>query len=546
MFDVFYFGPKPNLFEFEQYAESIDAAAAMSRTKHYWYIYGGNDYSNFDFDYRPVPWEQDHVHVFPSQHQRNGEVYLANRDSVQDRQWHFRDEQAVRRLEALIYYMDFLNPESDRQFQVLQGYYPDIKRTRYVDNHLNVFQRIVSTATTEYVWIISSVGNYKEFDFTWHPPEEQREMVHCFPTITQPRGDTFYIHVESFKRQMIELELLDWFNVINYCHDQIVDRFETPKHYYETDDLITEIKNHEFKTPYVLFTNQKDHTIKGWPCLWTKKDRAVERFSRSGATVLVPRDVKEDLTTQLYDYPYHNIATRQINEYYGEKLFPGLDIVYISNGEPDEEKWYDNLCYMSNTTAKWIRGVNGRVAAYQAAARASTTPWFFAVFAKLEVVADFPWMEWAPDYWQGPKHYIFNARNPVNGLEYGHMGVIAYNKRLVLANNDPGIDFTLSQPHESVPILSGVAQFNQDAWVTWRTAFREVLKLRLFMDTQPTLETEHRLNTWCTTAAGNYSNYCLDGARDAVAYYEQVGGDPALLQLSFDWEWLRARYDAKY
>ena len=166
------------------------------------------------------------------------------------------------------------------------------------------------------------------------------------------------------------------------------------------------------------------------------------------------------------------------------------------------------------------------------------------MFAKL-AVNDFDWC-WQPDYWQQPKHYIFNARNPVNGLEYGHMGMIAYNKQLVLANNNPGIDFTLSQPHESVPILSGTAHFNQDAWTTWRTAFREVLKLRLFMATQPTLETEHRLNVWLTNAVGKYSNYCLDGARDAVDYYDAVAGDPAQLQLSFDWQWLRARYDAKY
>jgi hypothetical protein len=191
-----------------------------------------------------------------------------------------------------------------------------------------------------------------------------------------------------------------------------------------------------------------------------------------------------------------------------------------------------------------VRGVNGRVAAYQAAARHSTTPWFFAVFAKLEVELDFDW-NWQPDFWQEPKHYIFNARNPVNGLEYGHQGIIAYNKRLVLENNTPGIDFTLSQPHESVPMLSGTAHFNQDSWMTWRTAFREVLKLRLFMDTHPTLETEARLKTWCTHAVGNYSNYCLDGANDAVAYYNEVQGDPALLQLSFDWDWLKERFNSR-
>jgi hypothetical protein len=175
----------------------------------------------------------------------------------------------------------------------------------------------------------------------------------------------------------------------------------------------------------------------------------------------------------------------------------------------------------------------------------STTNWFFAVFAKLEVDMNFDF-NWQPDMWQEPKHYIFNARNPVNGLEYGHMGMIAYNKRLVLENNNPGIDFTLSQPHESVPVLSGVAHYNQDAWTTWRTAFREVLKLRMFMETNPTLETEHRLNVWRTEGEGTYAYISKYGAIDAIRYYDEVKGDLAKLQLSFDWAWLRNYFNAKY
>jgi hypothetical protein len=242
----------------------------------------------------------------------------------------------------------------------------------------------------------------------------------------------------------------------------------------------------------------------------------------------------------MYDYP-HLDTTRKGSL----KHCRDLDIIFISNGEPDEEKWFDNTVYQSNRDVKWIRGVNGRVAAYQAAANASETDWFFAVFAKLEVLGgSFPW-EWQPDYWQTPKHYIFNARNPVNDLEYGHMGIIAYNKRLVLTNNHPGIDFTLSQPHESVPILSGTAHFNQDPWTTWRTAFREVLKLRLFMDIQPTLETEHRFNIWCKVAKGAYSEYSLLGARDAVDYYKEVNGNLDKLKLSFEWAWLKDRFTKK-
>ena len=129
-------------------------------------------------------------------------------------------------------------------------------------------------------------------------------------------------------------------------------------------------------------------------------------------------------------------------------------------------------------------------------------------------------------------------------MEYGHQGIIAYNKRLVLENNDPGIDFTLSQPHESVPILSGIAHFNQNAWMTWRTAFREVVKLKHFMATEPTLETEHRLHTWCTVASGEFAEYCLKGARDAVSYYNEVSGDYGKLKLSFEWSWLQERFNA--
>jgi len=547
MFDVFYWGPKPNLFEFEKPAQDLADAARQSKTKFCWYIYGGNDYTDFSFDFIPVPWEEQYIHVWPDQWQDNGRVYLINIDTVDQKQWHYRKDQRVHTVnQADIYYVDHQNGTIARhQFDVLKEHNPNIHRTRFMDNYLDTFRRIINTAKTEYVWIINSVCDYTTFDFNWHPSQWQEEMIHCFPSDSQRRGDTFYIHVESFSQQMIDLELLDWFNVINYSEDQRVFRFETPRKIFDTDDLVTEIRNYKFETPYVLFTNQPGVSLLATPCLWSRKDRTVQRFTRSGATVLVPRDIKADLKTQIYDYPHLEVPETQINEYYRDKNFPGLDIVYISNGEPDEERWYRHLCYQSNTTnIEWVRGVNGRTAAYQEAARRSTTPWFFAVFAKLEVLgSDFPWNEWQPDYFQEPKHYIFNSRNPLNNLEYGHQGIIAYNKRLVLENNTPGIDFTLSQPHESVPILSGTAHFNQNPWMTWRTAFREVVKLKHFMAEQPTIETEHRLTTWCTVANGEFADYCLKGANDAVEYYAEVAGNYEQLKLSFEWAWLKERFN---
>ena len=605
MFDVFYYGPKPNRFAHEQPADSLEDAARKSRTRLYWYIYGGNDYTGFDFDIVPPPWEEHQIYVFPSQWQRTGGVYLANRHTVQNKEWNFRAGPSVTRLEdrsrwhipdncddsefdyswhpdelepdyehhfptqwqgaggpvyqgtagikfqggqyirsgtTQIFYMDFMNPESQPQFARLQADHPTVRLTRYVDNHLNVFRRIINLATTEFVWITSSICNYTNFDFTWHPHPDQREMVHVFGDSKQPRGDTFYIHVPSFQAQLYDLELLDWFNVINYCTEQTVSRFDAPVVTYKHDSIVPAIKEHQFDFPYAVFTTRSYvPTINTVPCLWHAKDREVTTITHSGATSIVPREIKAYLKTQIYDYPY---VRRKNQRFLTEHC---LDIVYISNGEPDEERWYNHLCYQSNTDAKWIRGINGRTAAYQAAARASTTAWFFAVFAKLEVVGgEFPWYTWQPDYWQEPKHYIFNARNPVNGLEYGHQGMIAYNKRLVLENHAPGLDFTLSQPHESVPILSGTAHFNQTPWMTWRTAFREVVKLRHFMATQPTVETEHRLQTWLNKAEGNHAEWCLQGARDAVDYYDSVNGDyEQLKSMSFEWQSLQELFSQK-
>jgi len=270
MFDVFYYGPKPNLFEFEKPASSLKDAAEQSRTRYYWYIYGGNDYSNFNFNFVPVPWETDHVHSFGTQWQRTGGAYLANPltahnleynfhdseikrqpdktnwttpkdvdDSDFDYSWHpdelepdyeyhfptqwqrqggpvyrgsagikFMSSQKVKANSTQIFYMDFMNEQSKDQLDSLREKHPTIKSTRYVDNHLNVFKRIVNLATTEYVWIISSVCNYADFDFSWHPDEAQRDMIHVFPSGNNRRGDTFYIRVESMRQQLYELELL--------------------------------------------------------------------------------------------------------------------------------------------------------------------------------------------------------------------------------------------------------------------------------------------------------------------------------------------------
>jgi hypothetical protein len=265
--------------------------------------------------------------------------------------------------------------------------------------------------------------------------------------------------------------------------------------------------------------------------LWREKTKTIVPLSAGASSVIVPKAAVPYIKTQAYDYPYIDRTQRHM---YGDEL---LDIVFIDNGEPNANDNYEYLKWAAEraNTIKIHRssGVTGRVAAYQAAARLSTTPWFFAVFAKLEVSSMFDWT-WQPDRLQEPKHYIFHAINPVNGLIYGHQAMIAYNKELVLNNAAAGLDFTLDQEHEVVPIVSGVANYHETAWSSWRTAFRECIKLR---DSLPDVENEYRLTQWLTVDAVQ-DLWSIRGAQDAIEYYDAVQGDFAELKKSYDWAWL--------
>ncbi len=271
--------------------------------------------------------------------------------------------------------------------------------------------------------------------------------------------------------------------------------------------------------------------------MWTEESKSIIVTSTGGTRIIVPKEAKDVVKKELYDYPYITKSSKL------SKSKP-LDIVFLSNGEKCADENYEHLLNVTRGLPNRIvrvDGVNGRVQAYHAAADASNTPWMFTVFAKLKVSNKFDW-NWQPDRLQIPKHYVFYAKNPVNDLVYGHQAMIAYNKKLTLANTGKGLDFTQDDEHEVLELNSGTAMFNTDEWSTWRTSFREALKLR--HDT--TQISKDRLNVWLTVGNGEFAQYSLDAAKHAVEYYESVNGDFDKLKLSYDWPWLRAYFDSRY
>jgi hypothetical protein len=503
----------------------MDINAKLLVDMTHWHIPEHVDVTDMDFSWVPDPGEPPYIYQFATQHQKTGgpqyRVPTATEFKYVDM---MRAE--VKQEAAPIFEIDHLDGNASN----IPG---TVKKVRYFDNYRDTLIRLAKSLVGEYehVWVCSSICDYTGFDFSWHPETWQSTMLHVFPSNDQKFGDTFYMHVPTFAERAEKKQLLEWYSV-NFVSRKSVPRRPMPVIEHTADSHVDAVKNTDWSGPLALFTtNGTPITLPTVP-LWRQEVKTIVPLSLGASAVIVPKVARGDVKTQMYDYPHIDKTQKKRH---GDK---SLDIVFISNGEYSATQNYSHLLdstYNRNNRVHRVDGVNGRVAAYHAAARASTTPWFFAVFAKLHVNMNFDWT-WQPDRMQQPKHYIFHAENPVNGLVYGHQAMIAYNRDLVLANTGHGLDFTLDSAHEVVPLHSGIAYYADTPWMAWRTAFREVLKLKASL---PDIEAEYRLNMWLSNA-GEVKNaeWSQWGAEDAVAYYEEIQGDFDALKKSYEWAWL--------
>ena len=531
MYDIFYYNSKPNVAPFEREADSLENASALSSTEYFWFINGNNDYTNFDFTWKVAPWEGNHIHVWPSQWQQNGGVYLA-RKGFREKSWHWRTEQIVhRKYENYdVFYIDMMNKESNNNFSILEKRFPNIKKTRFAGNLLQAINRCVLKAETKYIWILSSTSNYSEFDFGWHPSQWLEECFHVFPSNEQKFGDTFYVNVETFKKDNEGAKRLSEVKKINFCNEQRVTvNKDIDSINYLGKDMVIEILRHNFSGNYAV-VSPGDSKPTVTPSNWSVPEVIVT--SEYGSTFIVPKEIQDYDIRQLPDYPYVTIKSRPLD------VEKPLDIIYLSNGEKTAEYLFNILNDVCPRSIKRIDKVYGRTEALKAAAEASSTQWFFLVPAKLEVYKEFDW-DWQPDYYrEQPKHYIFHARNPVNDLCYGHMAIVAYNKHLVLDTHDIDLDFTQAKPHTVIKKICGISRFNEEPLMAWRTTFREVIKLAHYDAIKFDLDASDRLHIWLTHAKGKNKDIVLKAANEAYNYFINSHDNIDKLKLSYDWNWL--------
>ena len=153
--------------------------------------------ADFDWTWHPDATDGAYIYQFSTQHQKTGGPTYTVPGAVDIK---YIDQIKIKttRVATAIYEIDHMDGTA--------GQIPNTtKISRYFDNYLDTLKRIAKTIPDEheFVWICSSICDYTNFDWSWHPEQWQASMLHVFASDGEKFGDTFFMHVPTFKYRRI-------------------------------------------------------------------------------------------------------------------------------------------------------------------------------------------------------------------------------------------------------------------------------------------------------------------------------------------------------
>jgi len=215
-----------------------------------------------------------------------------------------------------------------------------------------------------------------------------------------------------------------------------------------------------------------------------------------------------------------------------------LDVIFISYKEPNADKNWQRVLEKA-PWAKRVHGVDGIFNAHKAAAKLAKTDMFFVVDGDAWLVDDWQF-DFQPSIFDRDCAYVWSSKNPVNNLTYQNGGVKLFNKSILLKKKKWNtLDmFTGIMPKISAEDkISCITSFNVDEFSTWRSAFRECVKL--YKNNQM-----GKLNEWLSSnPRKKFGRYASLGASQASDYASKFSNDHnALLKIN-DYNWLEEQFN---
>jgi hypothetical protein len=220
------------------------------------------------------------------------------------------------------------------------------------------------------------------------------------------------------------------------------------------------------------------------------------------------------------------------------------DIIFISYNEPQADENFARL-KARFPYAQRVQGIKGIHQAHIAAAKKAFTKMFWVVDADAQILDTFNFDHVVSEYDLENVH-VWRSCNPINDLEYGYGGVKLLPKSLTqnMDTSKPDMTTSISSLFKAMPEISNVTAFNVDAFNTWKSAFRECVKLASkTIDRQDDADTNYRLNVWCTRGLDRpFGREAIEGAVQGKQYGLENKDNNEALKLINDFDWLRERF----
>lgn len=425
---------------------------------------------------------------------------------------------------------------------------------KFYINTYEEYLNVIETSTTEMFWVIwNDVVVDDTFKFEYYVPVYDtfhRNITHVF------KNDSYYDGICLFsKKTIISKKEFDHRFFVNKKEVEI--NASTPRPYdkfvIETyDDYLNarEKSTSELfwiipKEVEVLDTFDFNLYFSHHNSVERKLNHVFKHIFRGEETIngisLVPKDIT--LTKKEIDFRF--LVEKKKYDVVATKLKP-YDIVFISYNETTADENYENL-RKRFPQAKRVHGIKGIHNAHIEAAKKADTDMFWVVDGDAIIVDDFNFNHEVSVYEKDIVH-VWSSKNPINNLEYGYGGVKLLPRKLTISMDLSKPDMTtgISSKFKVLKAVSNITSFNTDPFSTWKSAFRECVKLSSkVIDRQVNDETEQRLNAWCIlNESAPYGLYAHVGALAGKQYGQENAGNIPALSLINDFDWLFEQFQS--
>jgi hypothetical protein len=498
-------------------------------TKFFWVVWDDLVVADdFNFEYRVSKWDEEYTHIWLNDKTFDGINLFPKTASITQKEFDYRFFMNKKEIDVVA--------STPKKFEIYN--------IKTYDDYLSVKEK----STTAMFWAVwNDIIVSEDFLFNYYIPTYDafhRNITHVFKNGEFFDGIVLFSkYKEVTKKEFDHRFYIDKKEVeINASTPRPYDKFviETYDDYLNareksTSELFWIIP----KEVEVLDTFDFNLYFSHHNSVERKLNHVFKHIFRGEETIngisLVPKDIT--LTRKEIDFRF--LVEKKKYDVVATKLKP-YDIVFISYNEITADENYENL-RKRFPQAKRVHGIKGIHNAHIEAAKKADTDMFWVVDGDAIIVDDFNFNHEVSVYEKDIVH-VWSSKNPINNLEYGYGGVKLLPRKLTIGMDLSKPDMTtgISSKFKVVKVVSNITSFNTDPFSTWKSAFRECVKLSSkVIDRQVNDETEQRLNAWCIlNESAPYGLYAHVGALAGKQYGQENAGNIPALSLINDFDWL--------